>query len=220
MRETRRSIEVFRAAARASVAAATTTMQYSLFSLPLLLSLPCFDRELLSGHAHGLGRRGGRPWSSFRGCEGEKKCVSKRASRLLNSFFVDAQQRKKSVDEGESWKKTRIHFLSIFSSSQRFVAVPILHPQHSSLSLARAARALCLSNHLSKRQALSGRQYLKKTRPDLERKKKKDDGSRTFDKKRGKNAIVYRLGSNMDFQTSTHKRKWLFTPEALVRREE
>ncbi len=55
---------------------------------------------------------------------GREKCVSKRASRLLNSFFVDAQQRKKSVDEGESWKKTRIHFLSIFSSSQRFVACP------------------------------------------------------------------------------------------------
>ena len=29
-------------------------------------------------------------------------------------------------------------------------------------------------------------------------------------------AMMFLLGTEMDFQTSTHKRKWIFTPEALV----
>lgn len=102
---------------------------------------------------------------------GREKCVSKRASRLLNSFFVDAQQRKKVSTKERAGKKHEFTFSLFFRALNDSSPVPILHPQHSSLSLARA-RALCLSNHLSKRQALSGRQYLKKTRPDLERKRR------------------------------------------------
>ena len=50
--------------------------------------LPFFDRELLGGHAHGLGRRGGVRGHRFVESEGERKVrFVSRASRLSKSFF-------------------------------------------------------------------------------------------------------------------------------------
>ena len=135
MRETRRSIGSYVRAAAARERASGELQSSPLSRLSLILSVPFLDRELLSGHAYGLGRRRGGV-RGHRFCGGKKK-IDKCVSILADSF----RKRFSTVSGGEG--ESSIFFftfrslfffpeLSASSSSQR---VHVLHPQLISLFL-------------------------------------------------------------------------------------
>ena len=86
--------------------------------------LPFFDRELLGGHAHGLGRRGGVRGHRFVESEGERKVrFVSRASRLSKSFFFRRPTQVSTKGRAGKKKKKKknvssLHPVFFFEASQ------------------------------------------------------------------------------------------------------